>query len=122
MGSAISNVLSIEIDCAKIVDNDTFHTLFAQMFGFPEFYGRNMNAWIDCMSSLDCPTDGMSKVHVKPGETLTLQLKNVADFKKRCPDLYDDIVECSAFVNWRLSQAGGQENYHAPLLALAFHI
>jgi Barstar (barnase inhibitor) len=118
MGTAISHRLSMQIDCAKIVDVDTFHREFVQLFGFPNFYGRNMNAWIDCMSSLDCPSDGMSAVHIKPGETMTLQLLNAADFKKRCPGLLEAIVECSAFVNWRLLQDG----YHAPLLALAYHV
>ena len=31
-------------------DWESFHTVSAEVFGFPEFYGRNMNAWIDCLS------------------------------------------------------------------------
>ncbi|MDZ4753789.1 MAG: barstar family protein [Phycisphaerae bacterium] len=31
---------------------------FAETFGFPGFYGRNMNAWNDCMTFLDGPDAG----------------------------------------------------------------
>jgi RNAse (barnase) inhibitor barstar len=29
----------------------SFHEAFASALGFPSWYGRNMDAWIDCMSS-----------------------------------------------------------------------
>ncbi len=43
----------VRLDCDRITDWESFHSLFAEVFGFPDFYGRNMNAWIDCMSYLD---------------------------------------------------------------------
>ena len=53
----------VSIDCAIIHDCNSFHDEFARVFGFPSFYGRNMNAWIDCMTSLDEPEDGMTSIH-----------------------------------------------------------
>ena len=45
----------VRLDCDRITDWDSFHAVFAEVFGFPNFYGRNMNAWIDCMTYLDDP-------------------------------------------------------------------
>ena len=76
-----------------------------------------MNAWIDCMTNLDDPDGGLSEVTVKPGEILTLELKNVDDFKRRCPDIYDALIECTAFVNHRRIEVGDD-----PILTLSFFI
>jgi hypothetical protein len=96
----------VSVDCARIHDWETFHNEFANTFGFPDFYGRNMNAWIDCMTSLDQPEDGMTSIHAEPGKTLTLQLENVAPFRENHPELYAAIIECAAFVNWRRLEVG----------------
>ena len=96
----------IAIDCAKVRDWSSFHSEFASSFGFPDFYGRNMNAWIDCMTYLDDPESGMTNVHATKGHVLTLQLENVAPFHASYPELYAAIIEASAFVNWRRLEVG----------------
>ena len=106
---------NVQIDGSKITDWESFHDHFFETLGFPEFYGRNMDAWIDCMTSLDAPEDGMSSVHVTHGDTLLLCISGARDFKKRCPDIYAALVECSAFVNYRRIETGGQA-----ILALSF--
>jgi RNAse (barnase) inhibitor barstar len=100
------NAAIVSIDCAKIRDWDSFHDEFASVFGFPDFYGRNMNARIDCMTSLDEPGDGMTTVHAEKGHVLALQLENVLPFREQNKDLYDAIIECAAFVNWRRLEVG----------------
>ncbi len=107
----------IPIDTTRIIDWESFHNLFADVFGFLEFYGRNMDAWIDCMSSLDSPEEGMSQIHVSPGNVVVLKLENVQDFSSRCPEQYEAIVECSAFVNYRRIEKGLE-----PVLSLAFYM
>ena len=102
----IGNMNSIIIDTDEIQDWDSFHDCFARTFGFPDFYGRNMNAWIDCMSSLDCPEDGMSTVHAEPGKTVVLELKNMGSLAERNNEIYEAIIECSAFVNYRKLEVG----------------
>ena len=96
----------VRVDCDRIADWESFHAVFAEAFGFPSFYGRNMNAWIDCMTSLDEPADGMTAVHAPPGGVLVLDLAGVSGFARRCPEQYDAVVECAAFVNWRRLQVG----------------
>lgn len=107
----------VRIDASTIADADSFHVAFAAAFGFPAFYGRNMDAWIDCMSDLDEPAAGMSALHVARGHTLALVVEHAGDFRARCPALFTALVDAAAFVNWRRLERG-----RPALLALAFHI
>ena len=75
-----------------------------------------MDAWVDCLTSLDVPEDGMSSVHCEPGTVMTLELENVKRFSRRCPEQYESLIECAAFVNWRRIEVGGSS-----VLALSFH-
>ena len=106
----------VTIDASRIVDWPSFHAAFTKGFGFPEFYGRNMNAWIDCMTDLDDPGAGMSEVHAPPNGVVLLKVLNARDFSKRCPEQFWALNECSAFVNWRRCERGG-----APVLVLSYH-
>ena len=56
----------VNIDPRRITDTDSFHAVLAKTLGFPYFYGKNLNAWIDCMTSLDMPSHGMTSFHAPP--------------------------------------------------------
>jgi hypothetical protein len=88
----------VRINARRIVDWDTFHNVFAEAFGFPDFYGRNMNAWIDCMSYPDEPEDSMTTVHGGPSDPVVL---HVDDIDSLSPVIYAALVECAGFVNFR---------------------
>jgi hypothetical protein len=66
----------IAIDCLRITDWTSFHTVFAETLGFPDFYGRNMNAWVDCLTYVDESGDAMTKIHAPEGGVLVLCLDN----------------------------------------------
>lgn len=100
------SVTKVSIDCDKIADWRSFHEEFARVLGFPDFYGKNMNAWIDCMTYVDDPDAGMSAVHCERGSVLILELLNVESFRQRCRELYEAVVEGVGFVNWRRLEAG----------------
>lgn len=102
----MSFVDSVTIDCERIVDWDSFHDEFARVLGFPSFYGRNMNAWIDCLTSIDSPEDGMTTIHCRAGSCLNIELSNAALLKKRTPELLEALNECAAFVNFRRIESG----------------
>ncbi len=106
----------VKINCDDIKNSETFHSVFQRVFGFPGFYGENMNAWIDCMSYLNDPEAGMSDIHCVKGDFVLLELDNMSTFKERCPGLYEDLVECSAFVNYRRV-----EKREHPILMLSFY-
>ncbi|MEL7085881.1 MAG: barstar family protein [Cyanobacteria bacterium P01_G01_bin.4] len=105
-----------QIDCKNIQDWESLHDEFDRVFGFPEFYGRNMNAWIDCMSSLAEPDDALTQIHCPPGGVITIELDRAREFKSRYPEQYLAILEGAAFVNWRLIEIGQH-----PVLALSFN-
>lgn len=105
----------VKLDTRRIKDRASFHDVFAETFGFPAYYGRNMDAWIDCISYLNDPEGTDNSVSAGPGEIVVLQLDYVDDFAERCPELYDALIECAAFVNWRQIEAGS-----GPVLALSY--
>ncbi len=100
----------ITIPAHQITGWDSFHTVFKTVLGFPDFYGRNMNAWIDCMTYLD---DGMTSVSVEEGGLLALRIDDAPDFQRRCPEQYEALMESIAFVNFRSIERGGK-----PMVAL----
>jgi RNAse (barnase) inhibitor barstar len=103
----------VTIPVAEITDWPSFHTVFQRALGFPDFYGRNLDAWIDCMTSVDAPEDCLTTVNVQPGEILVLTVNDPFDFRRRCPEQFDALIECSAFVNFRRVEVG-----EPPLLAI----
>ena len=103
IASMPKNVL---IETEQISDWDSFHNTFAEILGFPDFYGCNLNAWIDCMTCLDDPDAGMTSIHVTRGDVMVLCVSAVRDFRRRCPEIYDALIECSAFVNYRRIERG----------------
>lgn len=70
-----------------------------------------MNARIDCMTSLDSPDDGMTTVHCKPPEVVTIFLDHAATLPEK---IYRTLHNCAAFVNWRRMEMG-----EPPVLAIA---
>ena len=93
--------MEITIDFATIKNWDEFHRVFSSVMGFPEFYGKNMDAWIDCMSYINDPDAGMSKLVVKTGENLEINVAGTEDAFRQCPELFQAFLECTAFVNQR---------------------
>jgi hypothetical protein len=108
----------IRIDSRAIIDGIALHRILAEAFGFPTNYGRNLDALIDCLSDLDNPKAGMSRVQVFPGQVLLLVLDNVGDCgphdagAKAQIRVLSDVV---AFVNYRRLEQGRN-----PVLALAY--
>ncbi len=101
------------IPADRIVDWESFHDVFDEALGFPGYYGRNMNAWIDCLTNADDAESGMVANPVARGDLLTLSLVDTAEFKRRCPEQFDALIDCTAFVNYRRREVGD-----GPLLAL----
>jgi hypothetical protein len=103
----------VMIPAEQIKDWASFHRVFREVLGFPDFYGCNMDAWIDCMTYVNDCDSGMSRICVAPGDVLTLHIDDAPDFRRRCPEQYDALIECTAFVNDRHMERG-----RPPVLAL----
>ena len=97
----------ISIPTAEITDWPSFHEVFKTTLGFPHFYGRNMDAWIDCMTSIDRADDGMSAITVEPGQLLIMEIDD--ELRVRCPEQFIAVVECTGFVNRRRKRSASRQ-------------
>lgn len=79
----------VTVDGRALATWDGFHDAMARAFDFPGYYGRNLDAWIDCVSERDRLT--------------VLELDHADDVPA---EILHDLVECAAFVNWRRRERG----------------
>ena len=100
--------MEVKIDFSKIKDWDTFHKVFAETMGFPDFYGKNNNAWIDCMSYIDDKEAGMSKIVVEPGESLDIVVSGTGRAIESASEVFLGFMEVVADVNQRFIESGTQ--------------
>ena len=112
----LGNGMLVSIDGKDLIGTENFHSTFQEVFGFPDFYGRNMNAWNDCMSSLDEASDGLTTLHVAQGQFVTLYITNVNVLRQLGRSEYEALIECAAFVNYRRVEIG-----LLPIIALSFY-
>jgi len=61
------------LDLKNINDLSEFHEMMKKKFGFPDFYGANINALIDCLSLMRYPKAEMCKFILQPDEILLLE-------------------------------------------------
>ena len=97
-----------------IYDWTSFHAECQRALGLPAFYGRSMEAWVDCMSSLRSD-DGLLSIRLPAGELLELELTDTDGVRERVPDLIEGLVLATAAVNQRFIGNG-----EAPAIALIF--
>lgn len=103
---------NIILDGRQLTGAAEFHRESRRAFGFPDFYGNNMSAWIDCLSGLR-DDDGMSSVVLGPDEKLTITIDHAQAMRDHAPALLQLVEQCVADVNQRYV-----ENSEAPALAL----
>jgi|SRR6478672_4497157 len=101
---------AVRLETENIVDWDSFHLKCKEVFGFPDFYGKNMDAWIDCLTYVR-DGDGMSRFKMCENEMLEIEVTDTRSFNERVPEIFDALIQSSAFVNSR---------YKAPVIALVF--
>ena len=65
-----------------------------------------MNAWNDCMSDY-CYENGLVSLHID----------DASELKALNSEAFDALVECSAFINWRSTEEGGD-----PLIVLSYYV
>lgn len=88
----------VKIDGSRITDWGGFHDVFKEAFGFPDFYGHNLNAWIDCMGDLHEDT-GMLNVTLPNSTALIIEVYNVDAIERSNREILQELASCTAFVN-----------------------
>jgi hypothetical protein len=96
---------SVRLDGRQIGNWAAFHDACTAVFGFPDFYGRNMDAWIDCLSTLR-DDDGMSSFVLGADEMLEIEILHSARLRREAPHILDALEECTTEVNERYAENG----------------
>jgi len=95
----------VQLDGAALTDWDAFHTVSKKAFGFPDFYGRNMDAWVDCLSYLR-DDDAMSSFRLQPNEVLEIEVLHADLLRQRAPEILGELEFCVAAINERYADYG----------------
>jgi RNAse (barnase) inhibitor barstar len=85
----------IRLSTDKINDWPSFHQVFAETMDFPSEYGRNLDAWVECMQQA-----------ATPDELLVVELPDVEHFKARCPEQFVALLNRTVEVNAQYASAG----------------
>ena len=96
---------TVLIHGATITDWHSFHTECQKAFGFPDFYGRTMDAWVDCLSYLR-DDDTMSAFRLKPDEVLRIEVQDADLLRKQAPDILEEMTFCIGGINERYEDYG----------------
>jgi RNAse (barnase) inhibitor barstar len=102
-----------QLDGNAITDWTAFHRESQRAFGFPDFYGRNLSAWVDSLSYLRDEDDGMTSFVLGPDEVLRIEVVNSDSLRQQAPEILDALQECTSDVNQRYLESGEK-----PALAL----
>ena len=95
----------VQLNGEQITDWESFHTVCAEAFGFPAFYGRTIDAWIDCLSYLR-DDENMTRFHLKADEALQIVVTHSAALQKNAPDLLEEVAFCVEGINDRYNDYG----------------
>jgi hypothetical protein len=96
---------SVELNGEAITDEASFHAECKRAFGFPEFYGNTMDAWVDSLSYLR-DEEGMTRFRLKPNELLDIVINQSAALKASAPDVLEELSYCVAGINERYEDYG----------------
>lgn len=96
---------SVQLNGEQLTSWEDFHAQCAMAFGFPEFYGRNLDAFIDCLSYLR-DEDGMSKFRLQPDEVLRVEVSHSEALRLKAPDILTELTFCMDALNERYADYG----------------
>jgi len=85
------NCKTIQIDCKGLNEVDLHKTL-KESLGFPDFYGMNWDALIDCLSYLREPEAKMAKVSLEDDEILLINCNDLHSAKFDI-NIFLDVIE-----------------------------
>jgi RNAse (barnase) inhibitor barstar len=95
----------VRLNGEAIRDWPSFHTECRHAFGFPDFYGNTMDAWVDCLSYLR-DEDGMCTFRLRPGEMLHIEVSHAAVLREKAPEIVEELAFCVEAINDRYADYG----------------
>lgn len=98
----------VRLSADSITDWASFHVVCKEAFGFPDFYGENLNAFIDCLTYID-EGDGMSNIVLADGENLFIEIIDSAELRATNTEILEGIEGSVRSLNKRFTDAGKAE-------------
>jgi len=87
---------------------EQLHDELAFKLGLPRWYGRNFDALLDCLSTIDDPRRNLcTHWELHPGKRMVLQIKGLSDETTMSESLLKQFVQTIAAANERLSRCRG---------------
>ncbi|HEX8957857.1 MAG TPA: barstar family protein [Burkholderiaceae bacterium] len=96
---------TVRLDAARISDWNSFHSECRREFGFPDYYGNTMDAWVDCLGYLR-DGEGMTRFALGEDDVLNIEILNSARLKQHLPDLLEELAFCIGGINERYEDYG----------------
>jgi Barstar (barnase inhibitor) len=97
------SLAQVVLDGNQLATWDGFHTECATVFSFPAFYGRNRDAWIDCLTDVD---GGLTQANLQTEEDLLISIENSSTWVTQAPLMVTEFVLLVQAVNLRFKEAG----------------
>ncbi len=88
----------ISVNGASIVNWPSFHDEFSRAFRFFDGYGRNRDAWIDCMTNLHGPK-ATSGLRLPTGASIEIVLNDSATVAKSYPEIFAELLRLVRYAN-----------------------
>ena len=98
-------MIKLSIDFSKINNVTEFHDEMKELFGFPDFYGKNAHALIDCLTSLRYPEDGMTSINIGKDDYILLEVSNIK-YHENDSEMTKILFSSIQFVNYRCNFMG----------------
>ncbi len=98
----------VRLRADSITDWASFHVACKEAFGFPDFYGENLDAFIDCLTYID-EGDGMSNIILADGENLFIEIFDSPELRATNPEILEGLDGSVRSLNERFTEAGKAE-------------
>ena len=76
----------VTLNGKKMTDRESAHVYIASKLGFPDYYGKNLDALADCVSEF-CPDRYIRFSHYEDAE------KNLGEYAESLVEVFADIAE-----------------------------
>lgn len=101
----------IQLGTKNIHDAQSFHEICKTAFGFPEIYGKNFDAMLDCfISALD--EERMTNISLSDGRGIEIEILDFKDFAERLPEVCSQFLKLIAEVNLACRKDNRFEQIH----------
>lgn len=95
---------TVFLDGVAFTSDEQFHSELAFKLGLPAWYGRNFDALLDCLSSIDDPHENLCKHwELQPGKRMVLQVRGLPDVTET-EALLKKFAQTISAANERMSQ------------------